>query len=216
MLNHKLSTTLLGSAALALLWGGSAAAATRGASDVPLAVPPGITLVDVSKTGYGARDEFLWRRLSDAQGRPLFIYTLEGHSGKSSCYGDCAKEFPPVLAPSNAAVFGDWTLLDRSEGKQWVFQGQPLYSYAGGEVHEQLVERGDGTERGFVGGADPGGKGFSPKAGWRQAVYDPTTSVRTPADIRLESLEAANGYVFVAAPSGVPIYLLKTEDRKSV
>lgn len=95
MMKHKLSTALLGSGALVLLLGVGAAASSRSAADVPLAVPPGITLVDVSKSGYGARDAFLWRRLGDAQGNPLFTYTLEGHSGKSSCYGDCAKEFPP-------------------------------------------------------------------------------------------------------------------------
>jgi predicted lipoprotein with Yx(FWY)xxD motif len=213
MMKHKLSTALLGSGALMLLSGVGAAASSRSADDVPLAVPPGITLVDVSKSGYGARDEFLWRRLGDAQGNPLFTYTLEGHSGKSSCYGDCAKEFPAVLAPSDAVASGDWSLIDRPEGKQWVFQGQPLYSYAGGEVHEQLVDHGDGTERGFGAHADPGGKGFSPKAGWRQAVYDPSSSIHTPADIRLESLEAANGYAFVVAPTGLPIYFLKSEPK---
>jgi predicted lipoprotein with Yx(FWY)xxD motif len=212
-MRYTLSTALLGSGVLALLSGVSAAAGARSPDEVPLAVPPGITLVDVSKSGYGARDEFLWRRLGDAQGNPLFTYTLEGHSGKSSCYGDCAKEFPPVLAPANAAAFGDWSLIVRPEGRQWVFQGQPLYSYAGGEVHEQLIDNGDGTERGFSAAADPGGKGFSPKAGWRQAVYDPSRSVRTPADIRLESLEAANGYAFVAAPSGLPTYILKSEPK---
>ncbi len=213
MMKHKLSTALLVTGALALVSAVSAATPSNGAGDVPLAVPLGITLVDVSKSGYGARDEFLWRRLGDAQGNPLFTYTLEGHSGKSSCYGDCAKEFPPFLAPPNAVASGDWSLIDRSEGKQWVFQGQPLYSYAGGEVHEQLSDRGNGTERGFGANADPGGKGFSPKAGWRQAVYDLSKSVRTPADIRLESLEAANGYAFVVAPTGVPIYLLKSEPK---
>ena len=212
-MKNQLSRAFLGAGALALLSGVSAAAPSRSTDGVPLAVPSGITLVDVSKTGYGARDEFLWRRLGDAQGNPLFTYTLEGHSGKSSCYGDCAKEFPPFLAPRDATAFGDWSLIDRPEGKQWVFQGQPLYSYAGGEVHEQLADSGDGTERGFGAGADPGGKGFSPKAGWRQAVYDPSKSVHTPADIRLESLEAANGYAFVAAPSGLPIYILKTEPK---
>ena len=109
MMKNKLSTALLGSGALALLSGIGAAAPSRSAGEVSLAVPPGITLVDVSKSGYGARDEFLWRRLGDAQGNPLFTYTLEGHSGQSSCYGDCAKEFPPLLARSNAAAFGDWS-----------------------------------------------------------------------------------------------------------
>ena len=213
MLSNQLSTALFGCGALALLSGASTAAPVHGALEAQLAVPSGITLVDVSKTGYGARDEFLWRRLGDAHGNPLFTYTLEGHSGKSSCYGDCAKEFPPFLAPSDAAAFGDWSLLERPEGKQWVFQGQPLYSYAGGEVHEQLVDHGDGTERGFGAHADPGGQGFSPKTGWRQAVYDPSRSLRTPADIRLESLESANGYAFVVAPTGLPIYILKTEPK---
>ena len=43
--------------------------------------------------------------------------------------------------------------------------------------------------------ADPAGKGFSPKAGWRQAVYDPSSSLHTPAEIRLESLRRADRQV---------------------
>lgn len=212
-MKHTLSTALLGSGALALLSGASAAAAPHGSLEAPLAVPPGITLVDVSKTGYGARDEFLWRRLGDAHGNPVFTYTLEGHSGKSSCYGDCAKEFPPLLAARSAVASGNWSLIERAEGRQWVFQGQPLYTYAGGAVHEQMTEHGDGTERGFRGSADPGGPGFSPKTGWRQAVYDPSKGVPTPADIRLESVEAADGYAFVVAPAGLPVYFLKVEPK---
>src|SRR5262249_20045835 len=126
---------------------------------------------------------------------------------------DCSKEFPPFLAPHGAAAFGDWSLIDRPEGKQWAYQGQPLYSYAGGHQEEATSEGGNDTTRGFISNFDPGGKGFSPKSGWRQAVYDPARSVRTPADIRLESLEAANGYAFVVAPTGMPIYILQSEPK---
>lgn len=188
-------------------------AATGFASEVPLAVPVGITLVDVSKASYSARDELLWRRLSDAHGGPLFTYTLEGHSGRSSCYGDCTKEFAPFLAPRNAVASGDWSLIDRAEGRQWVYQGQPLYSYAGHDWHQQESETTGYAKRGFTDKADPGGEGFSPKPGWRQAVYDPTQYVRTPADIRLESSEAATGYAFVVAPTGMALYLLASDPK---
>jgi predicted lipoprotein with Yx(FWY)xxD motif len=200
---------LCASPLVALIWSTPAAAASHPVADAPLAVPAGVTLVDVSKGGYGARDEFLWRRLGDAQGNPLFTYTLEGHSGASHCYDECAREFPPFLAPSNAVAFGDWTLIRRPEGRQWAYQGQPLYSHAGRALAALESDGGNGTERGFASALDPGGKSFSPRAGWKEAVYDPVTTVPTPADVRLESDEAARGYAFVAVPTGMPLYILE-------
>src|SRR6185437_3433593 len=99
--------------------GGQALA--QGADPTPLAMPVGITLVDVSKGGDEVSNGFLWRRLGDAEGRLLYTFDKDGTSGQSSCYGECAQEFPPFMASHSAASFGDWSLVSRAgtEGKQW-------------------------------------------------------------------------------------------------
>jgi predicted lipoprotein with Yx(FWY)xxD motif len=205
------STASLATLAAVLTWSAPAAAADGARVDVPLAFPAGVTLVEVSKGEAYGPGAFLWRRLGDAHGNPLYTYTLEGHSGKSSCYGECAKEFPAFIAPRNAVAFGDWSLVERSEGKQWAYRGQPLYRYAGPPFAPPKFDIGNDTERGFGANLDPAGAGFSPKTGWSQAVYDPIKEIRTPADIRLELVEPANGYAFVIASSGLPLYLLDRE-----
>src|ERR1700690_748359 len=74
---------------------------TASAYTVPYSTPQGITLVDVSKLMDDAIPQFLWRRLGDAQGNPLYTYDAD-QSGRSSCYAECAKEFLPFVADSHA------------------------------------------------------------------------------------------------------------------
>src|SRR5579864_3735560 len=62
-------------------------ALAQGADPAPLAMPPGITLVDVSKGGDEVSNGFLWRRLGDAEGRLLYTFDKDGTGGQSSCYG---------------------------------------------------------------------------------------------------------------------------------
>jgi predicted lipoprotein with Yx(FWY)xxD motif len=155
-------------------------------AQVPYVTPPGITLVDAmaaSEISRGAR--FVGRRLSDASGTPLYTYDKDGTAGKPTCLGECAKEFPPFLAEQRAIVPRDWSLARRPEGRQWVFRGQPLYGYAGSTR--------------FSGKANPG---------WKVAFYDPSKFVPTPANIRVQSLEQADGYGFVVVATGMPTYIL--------
>src|SRR5262249_59661313 len=73
---------------------------------------------------------FLGRRLGDASGSPLYTYDAD-QAGKSSCYGDCAKEFPPFVADARAKAAGDFSILVRDDQvKQWTYQGKPLYRYS--------------------------------------------------------------------------------------
>jgi len=40
----------------------------------------------------------------------------------------CAQSWPPLLASGVAKPVGDWTIIDRPEGrKQWAFKGKPVY-----------------------------------------------------------------------------------------
>ncbi|WP_022980022.1 hypothetical protein [Ideonella sp. B508-1] len=64
----------------------------------------------------------------------MTLYTFDqdsAGSGKSSCNGPCAANWPPLLAPAGAAAQGDWTLVMREDGTaQWAYMGRPLYRWA--------------------------------------------------------------------------------------
>lgn len=193
-------------------------ALAQGAAQAPLAMPAGVTLVDVSKGGDEVSNGFLWRRLGDAEGRLLYTFDKDGTTGQSSCFSDCAREFPPLMASRGAAAFGDWSLVSRpgEQGKQWAYRGRPLYHYAGHTVMPELGLSYDSVlEKGHEHDLEPSSQYFSPKLGWRQAVFDPTSDIPMPADVRLECVQAASGFAFVTASSGVPIYILNREPTQS-
>jgi hypothetical protein len=86
---------------------------------MPYSTPPGITLVDVVKLIDESSPQFLWRRLGDANGNPLYTYDAD-QPGKSSCYAECAQEFAPLVADAHAKGFADWSIVVRDDhGRQW-------------------------------------------------------------------------------------------------
>jgi predicted lipoprotein with Yx(FWY)xxD motif len=69
--------------------------------------------------------------LSDAAGLPLYTFDGDIMVGMSHCEGDCARIWPPVLAPREAKAFGPWSLVVRADGaEQWAFRTKPLYTYS--------------------------------------------------------------------------------------
>ena len=73
--------------------------------------------------------------LVDAKGRTLYLFTAD-KNGKSACYGQCAKFWPPLLAGS-AAVRGsgvEASLLGTTKRRdgtlQVTYHGWPLYRFA--------------------------------------------------------------------------------------
>lgn len=70
----------------------------------------------------------------------MTVYTFDQDTpGASSCYGACAEEWPPVIAPSDAQPFGQMSIVERTDGtRQWAYNDMPLYLYhddtAPGEV----------------------------------------------------------------------------------
>ncbi|MEV5675676.1 hypothetical protein AB0L68_24790 [Streptomyces sp. NPDC052164] len=75
--------------------------------------------------------------LVDEKGRTLYLFLADKEKNKSTCTGDCAKAWPPLLS-KGAAKAGkgvDKKLLDiikRSGGTEQVtYNGHPLYYYAG-------------------------------------------------------------------------------------
>ena len=66
-----------------------------------------------------------------ATGKTLYTFRKDT-AGSSACYDDCAKAWPPFLAPDEGAVEGDLTVIERTDGTyQWAMKGMPLYFFSG-------------------------------------------------------------------------------------
>jgi predicted lipoprotein with Yx(FWY)xxD motif len=171
----------------------------------PYSTPSGITLVDVSSGAGTVIPKFLWRRLGDAQGNPLYTYDLD-QEGKSSCYAECAKRFPPFVADAHSQPLGDFSILARADGvRQWVYQGKALYRYSGkdpiGEPSSIGSVRPDDPAV-----FDPASDIYSPKSGWRRAAYTPEKTIAMPPDVELDALAVANGFGFVEVATHKTVY----------
>jgi len=72
----------------------------------------------------------------DSQGNTLYMFTKdEKGSGKSTCYNDCAKKWPVLVAqaevPVGANLTGQVGSIVRTDGtRQATLNGWPLYRYA--------------------------------------------------------------------------------------
>ena len=83
--------------------------------------------------------------LTGSNGMTLYIFEQDiAGSGKSACNGPCAANWPPLFAMDGDAPAGDYTVINRDDGKkQWAFKGKPLYFW----VKDQ--KPGDRTGDGF-------------------------------------------------------------------
>ena len=101
--------------ALALAAWGAADAAKRAKPSPSPATPAEVKLVD------GA--------LMTKAGAPLYLFKHDTMVGMSHCEGDCAKAWPPLLAPEAAKAPKDWSKVPRMDGAyQWAVQDHPLYT----------------------------------------------------------------------------------------
>lgn len=70
------------------------------------------------------------KALVDAKGMTLYTFDRDA-AGKSNCTGQCAQNWPPLMAAANANASGDWSMISREDGsKQWAYKGKPLYTWA--------------------------------------------------------------------------------------
>lgn len=70
--------------------------------------------------------------LAGSEGFTLYSYDADGVSGGSHCSGSCAAVWPPYLVDDGVKPAGDFSATLRSDGqRQWVYQGRPLYRFAG-------------------------------------------------------------------------------------
>jgi predicted lipoprotein with Yx(FWY)xxD motif len=103
-----MKSLFIAAAALAL---GTAVALAQGATPAKVAnTPKGKVLVDAQK------------------GMTLYTWDRDTAPGKSGCNGQCATNWPPLLASADAKSVGDYTVVARDDGaKQWAYRGKPLY-----------------------------------------------------------------------------------------
>jgi predicted lipoprotein with Yx(FWY)xxD motif len=73
--------------------------------------------------------------LTDAKGMTLYTFDKDA-AGVTNCYDKCATNWPPVWAPADTAVSGDWSLVDRTDAtgdkagmKMVAYKGKPLYLF---------------------------------------------------------------------------------------
>ena len=71
-------------------------------------------------------------------GRGFVLYAFTREHGRSACYGECAKAWPPYFAPKGALRVGAGikrsllgTVRRRSGRRQVTYAGRPLYYYVG-------------------------------------------------------------------------------------
>lgn len=81
----------------------------------------------------------------------MTLYTFDkdvSGSGKSSCNGQCATNWPPLIVDGSQPVSGDYSVVTREDGKkQLAYKGKPLYYWA------KDTKPGDKTGDGFLNGA---------------------------------------------------------------
>jgi predicted lipoprotein with Yx(FWY)xxD motif len=167
------------------------------ASNVPATTPQGITLIEVSRELSSSQPQILWLRLGDADGRTLFVSDNDGN-GISSCAAECAKEFPPLLAPRDAKPFGDWSLLHRvGGGRQWMYQSHPLYTWVQEKEPGEVATNVGLTETATLKLAESEKKAGSlmPPTGWKVARFTPAASMLLPDEIDVRWVASAEAVV---------------------
>ena len=103
------------------------------------------------------QNEKFGQYLGDQTGKPLYVFSEDkqsalGTSAQSTCYGSCARTWPPVVGnPEKAAgVGGKLALFERKDRqKQLSYAGWPLYYYS--------VDIGGGARPSGQGKIDHGG-----------------------------------------------------------
>lgn len=117
---------------------------------------------------------------ADARGLALYTYDKDVEPGKSTCVDDCAKAWPPALAPRGTKASGEWSLISRADGsKQWGYKGKPLYTF----VKDTKVGEttGNGAQNGI----------------WHSVAFRPTAEIKLPAGFAIDVVRRLNGQALV-------------------
>jgi predicted lipoprotein with Yx(FWY)xxD motif len=107
-------------AAFAVALGAVIAGGVAAAAAVPI-TPADVSLIQEGHTYVFRSDDSL----------PLYTFDKDA-PGRSNCTGPCAAAWPPLTASQGSRPVGDWTLVERADGKlQWAWRGKPVYTHTG-------------------------------------------------------------------------------------
>jgi predicted lipoprotein with Yx(FWY)xxD motif len=202
-------TKTLLAAAVAVALGAPAALA-----GVPASTPAGITLVEVVRELPISQPQVLWLRPGDAEGRTLFSFEKDA-PGSSKCDKECASQFPPLTAPADAKNVRDWSVIRRKDGgRQWAYQGHPLYTWSKEATPGEVATNVGLTETANSKLAEDPVKAGSllPPAGWQVARFTPEKSIVLPDGIDAKLVAVAQGVVLTDF-NGLTLYTFKGDPR---
>lgn len=87
------------------------------------------------------------KALVNAKGMTLYTFDKDT-TGKSACNGQCATNWPPLMAAAGAKAPANWSVVKRDDGsEQWAYKGKPLYAWS------KDSKSGDATGDGLLQGA---------------------------------------------------------------
>ncbi len=161
----------------------AAAVAALIVAAIAAAVAFGATSMTSSSAQVNVRETSLGKIIVDSQGRTLYLYAPD-KKGKSSCYGQCATYWPPLLKtsakPAGAGVNASLvTTTKRTNGKvQLVYNGHPLYRFAEDTKAGQTKGQGLNAAGGLWWVLAPSGKPIEKKMA--PAPSTTTTTTTTP------------------------------------
>jgi len=126
---------------------------------------------------------------ADAFGRSLYTFDKDTVPGQSSCYGECAAQWPPAVAPAGAQPSQSWSIIERRDGvRQWAHRGQPLYACA------KTPDVGEAKCNGAEEGA------------WHTALFLPGDGMALPPGLLVDDIAAAGGQTLTNA-AGMTLYI---------
>lgn len=108
-----------------------------------LVLTAGFAGASTSATSVGVGQSNLGRILVDSHGHSLYLFDRDSR-GKSSCYGGCAGEWPPLIASGKAHANSGIkaALLGRTKRRdgrwQVTYKGHPLYTFSGDTARGQI------------------------------------------------------------------------------
>jgi len=63
-------------------------------------------------------------------GMTLYTWDRDTEPNVSTCYNQCAVNWPPFVVEAGATASGDWTIVPRTDGTSvWAYMGKPLYYF---------------------------------------------------------------------------------------
>ena len=138
----RLIRPLLLLAVLTLAACGGTTASPGGSPTASSAAAPDITTASITVGGKSVTV------LKNPKGLTLYYFTADT-STKVACSGACATNWPPLIATSDSpsaspALPGRLTVLEGANGKQILYNGHPLYTFARDSAQADALGQGIG------------------------------------------------------------------------